>query len=948
VYDLEKEMEMNGKKWIILCITLATVGLLAVATVWAGPALSDEGPARPQAPLVTSFTYQGRLLHDGSVVNNTCDFDFGLWDAETLGAQSGITQTISGVAVTDGYFTVELNGGGEFGVDAFDGDGRWLQIAVQCSGDAGHVSLGRQELTATPYAHYARQAPWSGLSGVPAGFADGVDNMSVVVSGTNVFAGKGLDQISAGNNITLSVAIPYRLPQVCVSGEIAEWNGSAWICKAGVSSRVWLLGGNAGTNSTTDVLGTTDAVSLTLVVDDTSALRLEPTAGTPNLVGGYRGNSVTGGARGATIGGGGVIGSINHATDDYATISGGYGNTASDSRATVGGGSSNTASGWSATVGGGSSNTASGSYAVVAGGRDNTADGEYSFAAGWRARANHNGAFVWADSTDADFASTGTDQFLVRATGGVSFTVGDGGLRVEPTSGTPNVVGGHESNSVTAGVHGATISGGGSGSAINLVTDHYGTVGGGHYNQAGDGDASLNDAPSATVGGGYLNVASDEYATVGGGLWNTASGNRATISGGERISATGDCAAVGGGLWNTVNGDYTTIGGGYYNTASGHMATVGGGHSNIASGAGAFVGGGGHNGSSGDGNEASGNASTIGGGLGNTASGNYAVVAGGGYNTAAGEYSFAAGRRAKANHAGTFVWADSADADFASTGDDQFLVNAGGGVGLGVNAPQNPLHVRSYINGAANAQNHITQIENLGMGPGLNVLALVAGPDDPADNVNFITFFEFDYSDIGAIEGDGAGGVTYKSGSGDYAEFLPRLDPDETLEPGDVVGVFGGRVSRSTQGADQLMVVSTRPIVLGNDPGEGNEAGYEKVAFLGQVEVRVRGPVMAGDFILPSGLDDGAGVAVAPGEITPEQFAQVVGQAWESSDELGVKRVRAVVGLVQHDPSVARMVGQIQTLEMEGTAQQAQIDELEARLAALEAALAALQSQGGE
>jgi hypothetical protein len=33
----------------------------------------------------------------------------------------------------------------------------------------------------------------------------------------------------------------------------------------------------------------------------------------------------------------------------------------------------------------------------------------------------HDGAFVWADSTDADFASTDAGQFLVRATGGVWF-----------------------------------------------------------------------------------------------------------------------------------------------------------------------------------------------------------------------------------------------------------------------------------------------------------------------------------------------------------------------------------------------------------------------------------------------------------------------------------------------------------------------------------------------
>jgi hypothetical protein len=127
-------------------------------------------------------------------------------------------------------------------------------------------------------------------------------------------------------------------------------------------------------------------------------------------------------SEGATIGGGN--GNLITATAAYGTIGGGQSNTASGSNATIGGGSSNTANAWYATVGGGWSNTASGYAAVVPGGRDNTAEGNYSFAAGYKAKANHQGAFVWADSTDADFASTAANQFAVRATGGVSFTTG--------------------------------------------------------------------------------------------------------------------------------------------------------------------------------------------------------------------------------------------------------------------------------------------------------------------------------------------------------------------------------------------------------------------------------------------------------------------------------------------------------------------------------------------
>jgi hypothetical protein len=122
----------------------------------------------------------------------------------------------------------------------------------------------------------------------------------------------------------------------------------------------------------------------------------------------------------ATIGGG----AYNTASAYYATVGGGDSNTASGPKATIGGGSSNTASNYYATVGGGWSNTASGYAAAVPGGRNNTAQGMYSFAAGYRAKANHQGTFVWADSTDEDFASTANNQFAVRATGGVSFNIG--------------------------------------------------------------------------------------------------------------------------------------------------------------------------------------------------------------------------------------------------------------------------------------------------------------------------------------------------------------------------------------------------------------------------------------------------------------------------------------------------------------------------------------------
>jgi hypothetical protein len=69
-------------------------------------------------------------------------------------------------------------------------------------------------------------------------------------------------------------------------------------------------------------------------------------------------------------------------------------------------------------VGGGYGNDSCAYAATIPGGSDNCASGSYSFAAGRGAKAYHNGAFVWADQTNAYFPSSAVNQFNVRASGG--------------------------------------------------------------------------------------------------------------------------------------------------------------------------------------------------------------------------------------------------------------------------------------------------------------------------------------------------------------------------------------------------------------------------------------------------------------------------------------------------------------------------------------------------
>lgn len=90
----------------------------------------------------------------------------------------------------------------------------------------------------------------------------------------------------------------------------------------------------------------------------------------------------------------------------------------------IGGGVNNRASDFYATVAGGGSNAATGWGATIAGGVGNMASGTVSFAAGTSARAEHPGAFVWADHQRLLFASTAPNQFSVRAVGGARFVTG--------------------------------------------------------------------------------------------------------------------------------------------------------------------------------------------------------------------------------------------------------------------------------------------------------------------------------------------------------------------------------------------------------------------------------------------------------------------------------------------------------------------------------------------
>ncbi len=365
----------------------------------------------------TAFTYQGRLDSSGAPATGLFDFRFSIFDSASGGAAVAGPITNSAVAVSNGLFTTTLN----FGGGVFTGPARWLEIAARTnSGGAFTILSSRQPLTPTPYAIFAGGA--SNLSGtLPA------SQLSGAITGAQIATGAvGSAQIADGSVSSADIA----------DGTIAAADVNA----ATFNATFWRVVGNTGTTPGTHFVGTTDNQPLELRVNNLRALRLEPDTTSPNVIGGHSDNIVGSGYYGSIIGGGGTLGNSNAIFAIYATIAGGYRNAIGTdaSSSAIGGGYDNNiaANSWAATIaggywnaigtnsycsaiGGGYSNNiaAYAAYATIPGGHLNFAT-NYAFAAGRRAKANHTGAFVWGDSTDADIASTNANSVTMRASGG--------------------------------------------------------------------------------------------------------------------------------------------------------------------------------------------------------------------------------------------------------------------------------------------------------------------------------------------------------------------------------------------------------------------------------------------------------------------------------------------------------------------------------------------------
>ena len=124
-------------------LILTALGILFVCTLWA-----QEVPQK--------ISYQGKLLENGIPVNGTKNINF------TIGAWS---ETINGVEVTEGLYSVTLGEITPIPIDVFDATSTiTLQITVE-----GDVLNPQTEILSVPYAFKAEKAVTASPTGTASG-----------------------------------------------------------------------------------------------------------------------------------------------------------------------------------------------------------------------------------------------------------------------------------------------------------------------------------------------------------------------------------------------------------------------------------------------------------------------------------------------------------------------------------------------------------------------------------------------------------------------------------------------------------------------------------------------------------------------------------------------------------------------------------------------------------
>ncbi|MGE3799753.1 MAG: beta strand repeat-containing protein [Candidatus Kapaibacterium sp.] len=336
-----------------------------------------------------------------------------------------------------------------------------------------------------------------------------------------------------------------------------------------VSDSAWSLTGNAGTTPGTNFLGTTDAQSMHIYVNN----------GTDNALilntNGSIQTTTDGNARGADavdlqrsrsatsqVAGGSFSGVLGGERNEIAS---------SSPRSAIVNGIDNTigANAQESFIGGGINNTILVQRSAILGGRNN-----YIGTGAFSAMVGGFQDTVYSDAWQATLSGGGHSAI---GSGAIRATISGGGENKISANSVGSVIGGGETNTVTSGAAYATIAGGRS----NNVASSYSVAGGG-----------LNNSVSGSYGviaGGNNNTVSSNFSMIGGGQNNSISSSAASsaiiagntnsignnsfrsfIGGGDNVNIEAGArqAAILSGLENRIslNAYHTFIGSGWRQT----------------------------------------------------------------------------------------------------------------------------------------------------------------------------------------------------------------------------------------------------------------------------------------------------------------------------------------------------------------------------------------------
>ncbi len=96
-----------------------------------------------------------------------------------------------------------------------------------------------------------------------------------------------------------------------------------------------------------------------------------------------------------------------------------------------------------------------------------------------------------------------------------------------------------------------------------------------------------------------------------------------------------------------------------------------------------------------------------------------------------------------------------------------------------------------------------------------------------------------------------------------YLSICRTIAGEVPFEEGDVVGISPQGLTRNTQNAPQIAVISRWAAIEASTPSVADRDAFDRVAYTGQVPVKLRGSCNVGDIVVPSGCNDGFAKAIA-------------------------------------------------------------------------------------